>query len=101
VEINDSHTCVFCNHVHSDPGLVTINCNLNGDNHEFKPAGDVVLLGQIIDGKAVVSLLEDLTGDEIALLMAAFMDRISTFEHIKEDPSVIMNALMKGMSGNG
>lgn len=103
MEIKDNHTCVYCNVNHSDkPTATTIQCKTSEDGkpHGFVPAGDAVLLGQIVEGAATVTIHEDITADEVALLMSAFMDRISTFEHIQRDPSAIMKALMSGISGN-
>lgn len=102
MEINDNHNCVYCGVNHAKEGVeapteITCANEAQEHSHKFVPAGDTVLLGQIIDGKATITIHEDLTADEIALLMAAFMDRISRFEHIKEDPSVIMKAIMGGV----
>lgn len=103
VEINERHRCVYCNKVHSDnEAATTITCAQpdNTSPHGFVPAGDTVLLGQVVDGQAVVTIHDDITTDEIALLMSAFMDRISQFPHVQENPSAIMQALMSGISGS-
>lgn len=107
MEINSEHVCVFCTEPTDklNKHHTCIMCTEDDANgikailtNQFTPAGNSVLFGQIIDGKATVSVNDDLTGDEIALLMSAFMDRISNFEHIKRDPSVIMKALMEGIN---
>lgn len=91
--------CVFCTNVHDDEAPV-ITCEPHDDGNDmvYQPAGDSVLFGQLIDEggevKAVVSIHEDVTADEIAMLMASFMDRISQMPHVAADPTAIMKALM-------
>jgi hypothetical protein len=98
-----NHLCVFCGKLHDD---TEVSCDGDTEFH-YTPAGESVLFGQLLyevgeDGdaevKAVVSIHDDVSADHIALLMAAFMDRISRMEHVKDDPSGIMKALM-GMGG--
>lgn len=96
LEINDNHTCVFCGH--NQPHKCQVHCDDEEGGHKYDPPPmSNVMLGQIHEGQAIVTIHDDVTGDEIALLMSAFMDRVSRFEHIKRDPSKIMKALMGGM----
>lgn len=101
MKINEQHQCVFCGVVENHATIIECHDGEQGPiaAHTYRPpAGSMVMLGQVVDGKAIVTIHEDVTADEIALLMSAFMDRISRFEHIKNDPSKIMQALMGGMS---
>lgn len=90
MDITSGHTCVFCSGKHGQ-NATTVTC---AGNHNYQPSGDTVLLGQIVDGKAMVTIHPDVTTDEVALLVAALMDRISNFQHIKDNPTAIMSALM-------
>jgi len=95
------HNCVFCTAKHQQ--LPVIRCRQDagaGSLFTFVPAGEPILFGQMTaDGKFHVTIHEDMTGEEIGNLMTAFMDTISRFDHIKNDPSVIMQAIMKSTGG--
>lgn len=87
-----ANQCVFCGVLH-DASETQVECSLN---HEFIPAGPCVMLAQIVDDKAIVSIHDDVTNEQLAGIMTAFMDKISEFEHVRSDPSAIMQAMMKG-----
>lgn len=93
----DNFSCVFCtkNHAPSDTEVLCMTV----DDFYYVPAGTAVMFGQFVDGKPVVTIHDDLPAEVIAGLMASFMDAISEFEHIKENPTILTQAIMKGMTG--
>jgi hypothetical protein len=93
----DTPKCVFCTNNHA-ASATTVHCEGEPDFH-FVPAGHPVLFGQIVDGVPHVTIHSDLSAEAIAGLMSGFMDAISEFDHIKENPHVLTQAIMKGMTG--
>jgi hypothetical protein len=88
--------CAFCGMV--GPHNTIIECE--GSPHvTFKPCGDTVLLGQMVDGAATVTIHEDTPINDIAALMSALMDRIAQFPQVRDNPLAIIGAIQKGMVG--
>lgn len=93
----DNFSCVFCTQ-HHEPSATTVVCD-GEPTFEFVPAGMPVMFAQLVEGKPIVTIHSDLPAEVIAGLMSSFMDAISDFEHIKENPSILTQAIMKGMTG--
>lgn len=93
----DNFNCVFCTENH-DACDTHVHCH-NPKDFDFIPAGTPVLFGQMVEGRPIVTIHDDLPAEVIAGLMASFMDAISEFEHIKENPTILTQAIMKGMTG--
>ena len=87
--------CVFCGM--PGPHITTIDCE-GKPKTIFEPFGDSVLFGQLIDGKPVVTIHEDLSLEQIAQLMSGFMDRIAQFPQVADNPMAILAAIQRGMT---
>lgn len=93
--VNDK-LCAFCGVV--GPHKTEITCE-GSPKTIFEPSGDTVLFGQMVDGKAIVTIHEDMPVEDIAALMGALMDRVATFPQVRDNPMAILSAIQQGMMG--
>lgn len=92
--VNDK-LCAFCGI--QGPHRTEIICE-GKPKVTFEPSGDAAMLGQMVEGKAVVTIHDDTPVDDIAALMSAFMDKVAQFPQVRDNPMAILGAIQKGMA---
>lgn len=92
--VNDK-LCAFCGI--KGPHRTEIVCE-GEPKVTFEPSGDAALLGQMVEGKAIVTIHDDTPVDDIAALMSAFMDKVAQFPQVRDNPMAIIQAIQHGMT---